>query len=403
MTPSSHGSRIRSVNVLAVAALTLVLMGATAAFGAPRSHAAPAQTSADPWEGSSFTSPSSYSTTTDAVFSGVFRHTPPAPISKVTLHVEFSATDSPGSGCRPAPSDQTMTYPTSSTPTTIDPPPDPPDPSTPTTEQPKQSSDVQFSFQVPFTCNGVYDATATAFIDDPTGDVPPPLNKSISIVGVRVAVAPPPPASISATDAGNHTVNVTWAAPVAYAGRGTPPPDFVGYRVSRKDGAGSFTAIANTAPDVLTVADTAIPESGGAFVYEVEAVRKFASSAPVATNGTLDIAPPRAGGSRGGAGSTSAVGGGAPAPTTTDPGAGGTGTAFYDSLADEGPEPGGNALGSGGAVQRFRGGQDGAGLLTPVAAALNLGVWAGLLLFLTRRAAKAERAALLGVQVEHSS
>jgi len=80
-----------------------------------------------------------------------------------------------------------------------------------------------------------------------------------------------------------------------------------------------------------------------------------------------------------------------------------TGTAFYDSLADEGPEPGGGALGSGGAVQRFRGGQDGAGLLTPAAAALNLGVWAGLLLFLTRRAAKAERAALLGVQVEHSS
>ena len=33
-------------------------------------------------------------------------------------------------------------------------------------------------------------------------------------------------------------------------------------------------------------------------------------------------------------------------------------------------------------------------MLTPFAAAMNLGVWAGLLLFLTRRAAKAERAAL---------
>lgn len=402
MTPSSHSSRIRSVNVLAVAALTLVLMGAAAAFAAPRSHAAPAQTSPDPWEGSSFITPSSYATTTDAVFSGVFQHTPPAPISKVTLHVEFSATDSPASGCRPAPSDQTMTYPTSSTPTSVDPSPEPPDPSTPTTEQPKQSSDVQFSFQVPFTCNGVYDATATAFIEDPTGDVPPPLHKSISLVSVRVAVAPPTPASISATDAGNHTVNVTWAAPVGYTGRSTSPPDFLGYRISRKDGSGSFAPIANTAPDVLTFADTSIPESGGAFVYEVEAVRKFASSAPLATNGTLDIAPPNAG-SRGGTGSTAAVGGGgAPAPTTTDPGAGGTGTAFYDSLADEGPEPGGNALGSGGAVQRFSGGQDGAGLLTPAAAALNLGVWAGLLLFLTRRAAKAERAALLGVELEHS-
>jgi len=205
MTPSSHSSRIRSVNVLALAALTLVLMGTAAAFGAPRSHAAPAQTSGDPWEGSSFTSPSSYATTTDAVFSGVFRHTPAAPVSKVTLHVEFAATDSPASGCRPAPSDQTMTYPTSSTPTSVDPSPEPPDPSTPTTEQPKQSSDVQFSFQVPFTCNGVYDATATAFIEDPTGDVPPPLNKSLSLVGVRDAVEPPTPSSISAVAVASYT------------------------------------------------------------------------------------------------------------------------------------------------------------------------------------------------------
>ena len=211
------------------------------------------------------------------------------------------------------------------------------------------------------------------------------------------------PASITATDAGNHTVNVSWGAPTAYSGSGKAPPDFIGYRVSRKDGGGSFVAIANTAPDALTFADSSIPASGGVFVYEVEAVRKFASSAPLATNGTLDISPPSAGGPRAG-GSSGGGRAAVPAPTTTDPGAGGTGTAFYDSLADEGPEPGSDALAApdgGGAVQRFTG-QDGAGLLKPVAAAMNLAVWAGLLLFLTRRAAKAERAALLRVELEHT-
>jgi hypothetical protein len=393
------------VNVLATCALTLVVMAVGAAFGSTRSLASPAQTPADPWEGSSFSTPSSYSTSTDAVFSGAFRHTPSAPISKVTLHVEFSATDSPAAGCRPAPSDETMTYPTSTTPpsTTIDPSPSPPgSPSTPTTQEPSQSSEVQFSFQVPFTCNGVYDATATAVVDDPTGDVPPPLQKSISVVGVRIAVAPPMPASITATDVGNHTVNVSWGAPAAYSGNSKPPPDFIGYRVSRKDGSGSFAVIATTAPDAATFADTSIPAAGGAFVYEVEAVRKFASSAPLTTSGTLDIGAPGTSGSR----AAGTGGGGAAAPATPDPGAGGTGTAHPDSTtlaADEGDEPGGDALGvpGGGAVQRFAG-HDGAGLLKPVAAAMNLGVWAGLLLFLTRRAVKAERAALLGVELEHT-
>lgn len=391
------------MNVLALAALTLVVLALTGTFGAARSHAAPAQTPADPWEGSSFTTPSSYSTTSDAVFAGVFRHTPPAPIGKVTLHVEFSSTDSPASGCRPAPSDQTATYDTTTTTTPpIEPTPDSPGTSTPTTDAPQKSSEVQFSFQVPFTCNGVYDATATAFVEDPTGDVPPPLQRSMSVVGVRVAVAPPTPASITATDAGNHTVNVSWGAPAAYSGSAKPPPDFIGYRISRKSGSGTFSALTDTPPNVLTFADTSVPASGGSFVYEVEALRKFASSAPLATNGTLDIAPPGSGASRGGgSGGTSAgAAGGAHATTTTDPGAGGTGTAYYDSLADEGPEPGGDALGNG-AVQRFTG-HDGAGVLKPFAAAMNLGVWAALLLFLTRRAAKAERAALLGVDVEQS-
>ena len=401
-----HRSRASSVNVLASAALTIAAMLVLGLFGSSRSQAAPEQTPADPWEGSAFTAPSSYATSADAIFSGVFRHSPPAPISSVVLHVEFAAGDVPASGCRPAPADETMTYSTSTTATatTVEPSTSTPtSPSTPTTETPSQSSEVQFSFKVPFTCNGVYDATATANIEDPTGDVPPPLHKSMSVVGVRIAVPPAAPASIVSTDGGNHSVTVAWGAPSEYSGAGHPPPDFIGYRVSRKDGGGSFAVVGNTSPTVLTFVDSSIPASGGSFVYEVESVRKFATSPPLATSGALTIAAPGSGGS-GGSSATGRAGGATP---FSDPGAGGTGTAYYDTTtlaADEG-EPGDDALSGvpgGGAIQRFAG-HNGAGLLKPFAAALDLGVWAALLLFLTRRAAKAERAALLAVELEHVS
>lgn len=403
-------SRIRSVNVLAVAALTVAVLAVLGTVASPRSHAATERTTADPWEGSTFTAPSSYSTLSDGEFSGVFRHTPPAPISSVVLHVEYSTSDTPSPDCRPAPADQTATYDTATTTTTAPPPapsttvdPSTSTPSTPTTEAPASSSEVQFSFHVPFTCNGVYDATATANVEDQTGDVPPPLRKSMSVVGVRVAVPPAPPASITATDNGNHTVTVSWAAPKEYSGGSHPPPDFVGYRVSRKDGAGgSFAPIADTAAATLTFVDSSIPASGGSFAYEVESVRKLASSTPVATDGLLTVAGPSAA-----AASSSGRGRSGGAAAEPDPGAGGTGTAYYDTttLADDGAEPGGDALSGvpgGGAIQRFAG-RAGAGLVKPFAAALDLGVWAALLLFLTRRAAKAERAALLGVEVEKTS
>jgi hypothetical protein len=217
-------------------------------------------------------------------------------------------------------------------------------------------------------------------------------------VGVRVAVAPDSPASIAATDNGNHTVTVSWAAPKGYTAPSHPPPDFVGYRVSRKDGSGGYTPIGDTPATTLTFVDSSIPAAGGTFGYEVESVRKFATSPPVETDGALTIGGPRAAPSNGGR-----SGGAAAQP---DPGAGGTGTAFYDTTtlaADEGDEPGDALSGvpGGGAIQRFAG-RSGAGLVKPFAAALDLGVWAGLLLFLTRRAAKAERAALLALEVEHS-
>src|SRR5947199_389300 len=183
------------------------------------------------------------------------------------------------------------------------------------------------------------------------------------------------------TQTGNHAVAVSWGAPLSYTGAGHPPPDFIGYRISRKDGpTGSFAVIGNTAPTTLSFVDSSIPASGGSFVYEVESVRKFASSPPMATNGALTIGGPNGAGSGGGRKS------GGAGPTTSDPGAGGTGTAFYDTLPDE-SEPGDDAL-SGvpgvGAIQRFAG-HDGAGLVKPFAAALALAAWAALVLFLTRR------------------
>ena len=90
------------------------------------------------------------------------------------------------------------------------------------------------------------------------------------------------------------------------------------------------------------------------------------------------------------------------------PASGPAATAHFDETtlaADEG-EQGANdplaALPGGGTIQRFAG-HDGAGLIKPFAAALDLAVWAGLLLFLTRRAASAARADALTVELEHPS
>jgi hypothetical protein len=84
---------------------------------------------------------------------------------------------------------------------------------------------------------------------------------------------------------------------------------------------------------------------------------------------------------------------------TVPPNAGGTGAQHYDTTLPGDDEASGQAEPGGDTIQRFDD-DAGAGLIKPFAGALNLGVWAALLLFLTRRAATADRAALQSIHVE---
>jgi hypothetical protein len=374
-----------------------------ASIWSPRTRAE-AQTT-DPWSGSGFTRPDNYGTSTDAVFTGVFKHTPPAPIASVELAVDFASGDSHSAKCEPAPSTQTHTYETATT-TTVE--PSTTEPAT-TTTQPSGSSKVDFSFDFTFICNGTYDLVATARVEDQSGRTPGPLKKALTASSVRIAIAPPSPTAFQAADNGNRTVTLSWSPPQSYGHAPGPPPDFQGYRVSRRDaGGGTFGEIGTTGPEGLTLTDSSIPPSGGSYLYQVETLRKFASSPPVTTTAALVVGGPSQNSSGGAGGTGGASGGGAAkrAPSGgQDTGASGGGATHFDPpstlAADEGELGASDPLGGvpgGATIQRF--GRSGAGLVKPFAAALDLGVWAGLLLFLTRRAARDERAERLALTVE---
>ncbi len=247
---------------------------------------------------------------------------------------------------------------------------------------------MNFLFEVAFTCNGVYDATATATLDGPSGDT-----QTLALDNLRVAVPPDAPASLLATDNGNQTVTISWQPPARAL-----PPDVVGYRVSRRDASSqTYNGTVDVDTKTLSYTDVYIGPDGGSYVYKVETVRKapggVVTSIPIVTSEALDVA-------KKGAPPSGKTVGGAP-----DPGSGGTGTQYFDSStlpADEGEFGAGDPLANvpgGDTIQRFAG-DGGSGLVKPFAAALDIGVWAGLLLFLTRRAASAEKAMLRSVQLE---
>jgi hypothetical protein len=248
---------------------------------------------------------------------------------------------------------------------------------------------MNFLFEVPFTCNGIYDATATATSDNGF------YSHDITLTGLHIAVPPQSPLSFLATDNGNRTVTLTWQAP------NQKPPDLAGYRISRRDASATdYSGTADVATNVFSITDTSIPPTGGSYFYKVETLRSSPNgtltSNPVITSEALVV-----GGST--TGTPGKRVGGVPAPRTDS---GGTGVQHFDETtlaADEGePGSGDLALPGGDTIQRFAG-RDGAGLIKPFAAALDLGVWAGLLLFLTRRAASAERAAVLAIELEHAT
>lgn len=332
------------------------------------------------WEGSRWITPAANgATVTEGTFSGEFVHTPgTVAIESADLDVTYASGFQAPEGCGPAPGPQPRQG-----------------ASTTSTSTPETESRLAFFFEVAFTCNGLYDAVATGTLEaqDPS---PPDADFDLELSSVRVAVRPQPPRSLLATDNGNQTVTIVWEAPTDM------PPDVVGFRVSRRPASSTVVEVlADTLAGTLSFDDTDIPAAGASFFYRVQTLRNSPNgllvSDPVPTAEALVIG---ASGS-GGGGQAS---GNRPAP---DPGSGGTGVQrFDDALAEDDRELGDEEAAptdpfGGDTVQRFVD-QDGAGLLKPIGAALNIGVWAALLLFLTRRAASAERAERLALELEQS-
>jgi hypothetical protein len=254
---------------------------------------------------------------------------------------------------------------------------------------------MNFLFEVAFTCNGVYDATATATARVGENPNPNDFTYALQLAGLHVAVPPQPPPTFLATDNGDQTVTLTWQPP------NDQPPDLVGYRLSRREpAAASFTALGDTPRDSFTFADIEIPVDGGSYFYEVQTLRSSPNGTLVSSAMVSSEALVVSGGTGGGGRSV----GGIPAPQSPAQSPG-DGTQHFDETtlaADEGePGEGDLALPGAGTIQRFAG-REGAGLIKPFAAALDLAVWAGLLLFLTRRAKRAAREDALAIELEHS-
>ena len=359
-----------------------------------------AQTPPDPespaWDGSHWSKPiNNGETVEDGVFSGTFVHQGSEPkIEGVALDADFAGVHEPA--CEPAPTPPRQAASTTTTPdptaTSV-----PSTPTEPTSTSTPTNSTMDFSFDVDFVCNGVYDLTATASLDSPDWF---DKRHELELTDIQVSVPPQPPVSLVATDNGNRTVTLTWIPP------DDMPPDLLGFRLSRMDNGGSaFDPIGTTPPATFTFTDPNIPAAGGAYFYQIETLRKAAVatqeplvSPPVTTAEALAVG----GGGGGGGGSQSGSangGGGGQQP--------GSGVQHFDetTLADD-DEPGeGDELAipiplpGGGAIQRFAG-RDGAGLVKPFAAALDLAVWAALVLFLTRRAKAQARVDDLVVEFE---
>lgn len=399
------GLKSRPRAVLASAALTLLAFAVLGVLGSPSSEAqsvcvtpttfgqcpttttVPTTTTPDPtpptvecsdpaWCDSKWTSPADdVATVHDSTFRGTFVHHGPGQIDTLDLDVTYADPRSFPAACGAAPGAQPTQHPTAPLDDT-------------------GTSTADFLFEVGLECNGIYNVVPTAKLDVDG----PGTEFSMRRDNLRVAIPPQQPPSFSATDNGNQTVTLTWQPP------DNQPPDLAGYRVSRRDaGSQNFTVLMQTDRATFSYVDPNIPPGGGSFVYQVQTLRTSPdgtlASRAVQTAGALAVAA--AGSGRGGGTVKGTV-------TVYDPGSGGTGTQTFDDpsgLPGEDGEPGGedpilpNVPGAQ-TVQRFVDDHGGAGLVTPIAGALNLGVWAGLLLFLTRRAASAERALLVSVEFE---
>lgn len=120
-----------------------------------------------------------------------------------------------------------------------------------------------------FQCNGRYTATATAHVEQP-GDNPPVKQLTSTFT---VAVAPPPVTGLTATPGASRRVNLAWDAAIA------PAPDFIGYSVWRRVGAGSYVRVGSVrAGSGTTFTDERVPVQGGELTYRVLGVRTGGAS-----------------------------------------------------------------------------------------------------------------------------
>jgi hypothetical protein len=142
-------------------------------------------------------------------------------------------------------------------------------PELPTEPQPTDGvrGDYRFETSLTLPCNGRYRiwATGRAY---PQPDFPDAAATSPDLVADLTVAAPPPAVTgLSATRAGER-VRLAWD-PVD-----TPPPDFLGYEISRGvDGTGEREVLTTLGPDTSTWVDDRPPANRDGLVYRVASLR----------------------------------------------------------------------------------------------------------------------------------
>ncbi len=153
------------------------------------------------------------------------------------------------------------------------------------------TSKVSFEWQLPdLAYNGPYEVRASA-----SHCVLSCTPATITPRGFRMAVGPAAPGDLKAEPGGDRNVVLSWQR--------NPEPDILYYRVSRKDGGGSFSHLgdvrhpASGRPGFTDTTTSRTP--GGEFAYRVVAVRKGASGddSTTLTSGasgekSVTVAPP---------------------------------------------------------------------------------------------------------------
>jgi hypothetical protein len=262
-------------------------------------------------------------------------------------------------------------------------------------------------------CNGVYTATVEAQQQrPPSGD--PQTVETLTLNKITVAVPAKPATDVKAMPTSGGSVGLSWTS--GY-GDSPAPPDFGGYQLYRVDRDNKREKILAHPIQATSYVDVDVPATG-TYSYQVDAIRNGADPASAQSEDINVFVPGSSSntmsGGQGGSQSS-------PADARTTDGAGASSPQGHGGQSQTGPRTqyfgtgptlpadgtgdGQQAanLPSAGSVQIGRDdGLPGAGLAKPAAAALVAAVWAGLLLFFSRRAKHTARPDLQAqVEFEH--